>query len=228
MCNRGIWRITLAAALGSALLAGCKGEFPASSSQLRAAEGAYNSEILKRSLRDIEAWHIEHQTGLSDSLRNGIPMQSIKEAFSEEECKPNDELQALWSWRNGEQSSTPFVWYHDFLSMKEAQSEYKWLLINPLIRWDPNYIPVFTFEGEWYATYCGPGNKTSGPVVHFFPEDEPKVTHTNVTTFLSTMAEALNSGAVSWKNGAMVEDVDKLYRIHQKHNSGLEFPYYVP
>lgn len=214
--------------LAFALLASCKGEFPTSLAQYRAAENAYNSERLKRSLNDIVAWHSEHKTGLTDSLVEGISVPSIEAAFSENECQPTDELKALWSWRNGEKSSVPFVWYHDFLSMEESQSEYKWLLLNPLVRWDPSYIPVFTFEGEWYAAYCGPMSGKSGPVAHFFLEDEAKITYTNITTFLSTMAEALRSGAVSWKDEAMVDDINKIYRIHQKHNHGLEFPYYVP
>ena len=142
--------------------------------------------------------------------------------------QPNDELKMVWSWRNGEQSSAPFIWYHDFLSMEEARSEYKWLLLNPLITWDPNYIPVFTFEGEWYAVYCGAQSKSAGPIVHFFLEDGPRVTYTNITTLLSTMAEALNSGAVSWQNGAMIEEINRIYLIHQEYNSGLQFPYHVP
>ncbi len=122
------WAI-VTAILAPALLASCKGEFPTSPTQYRAAEDAYDSERLKRSLNDIKAWHSEHKTGLTDSLLNGISVPSIEAAFSENECKPTDELKALWSWRNGEKSSVPFVWYHDFLSMEESQSEYKWLLL---------------------------------------------------------------------------------------------------
>jgi len=221
-------RTIIAVGLAIALPIGCTGEFPTSGPQYRAAEVAYDSKRLKRSLQEIEAWHIEHATGLANSLRKGTPIPSIDKAFVGEECTPTDELKALWSWRNGEHSSVPFVWYHDFLSMEEAKSEYNLLLLNPLVRWDPNYIPVFRFEGEWYASYCGPKTKVAGPVAHFFLEDEPRITYTNITTFLSTMAEALRSGAVSWKNGAMVDDVREVYRIHQKHNRGYEFPYYVP
>ena len=228
MCNGRLRLITLTAALVPAILVGCNQEFPASSAQLKAAEEAYNPRTLAQSLRDIETWHIKHKTGLANSLRDGISMSSIEEVFPEEECNPSDELKMMWSWRNGEQSSVPFVWYHDFLSMEEAKSEYKWLLFNPLINWDPNYIPVFTFEGEWYAVYCGAGSKFAGPIVHFFLEDGPRVVYTNITTFLSTMAEALKSGAVSWQNDAMIEDINEMYRIHQKYNNGLQFPYYVP
>lgn len=216
-----------AAVLVAGLLVGCTGEFPTAGPQYQAAEAAYDRERLIRSLRDIEAWHIEHGTGLTDSLRQGIPAPSIEAAFASEGCKPTDELKALWSWRNGGRGSVPFVWYHDFLSMEEAKSEYKRLLLNPLVRWDPHYIPVFTFEGEWYASYCGPKSKVSGPVVFFFLEDDPGIPYVNLTTYLSTMAEALRSGAVSWKNGAMVEDIGAVFRIHRKHNRGYPFPYHV-
>ena len=42
------------------------------------------------------------------------------------------------------------------------------------------------------------------------------------------MAKALDSGAVRWENGGMVEDIRRLYDIHQKHNRGYPFPYNVP
>lgn len=221
-------RTIVAAILFQAVLYGCSREFPSSSVQHQAADGAFDFEQLKHNLTEIEEWHVGQGTGLESSLRKGIPVSSIEEAFSGNECRPNDELKTLWSWRNGENSPSPFVWYHDFLSMEEALSEYKRLRRNPLMRWDANYIPVFAFEGEWYAAYCGKKSRSAGPVAHIFLEDEPRITHVNMTVFISTMAETLRSGAVTWKNGAMVEDINKVYRIHQKHNQGYDFPYHLP
>ena len=228
MCLKSIKRGPAAAVFVLVILCGCDGEFQASSAQFRAADAAYDPRKLQRSLSDIEAWHRKNNTGLAESLREGISVSSIEKAFSNKDCQPNEELKALWSWRNGEDSYAPFVWYHDFLSVEEAQSEYNWLRLNPLIRWDPNYIPLFTFEGEWYAVYCGPNRGKASPIVHFFLEDQPRISYTNLTIYLVTMAEALNSGAVTWINGAMVGDVGSIYRIYQKHNSNAQFPYYVP
>jgi len=214
--------------LAAAWLGGCNSQFPVSDAQYQAANAAFDPERLTRSLREIEAWHIQHKTGLAESLRKGISGPSIDAAFAGEACAPNAELKALWSWRDGERSTVPFIWYHDFLSLEKAKSEYKALLLNPFVRWDPNYIPVFKFEGEWYASYCGPKSKASGPVVFFFLEDRPTVAYTNLTTLLATMAEAMRSGAVSWENGAMAEDIREINRIHQKYNRGYPFPYHVP
>jgi hypothetical protein len=221
-------RFVIAAGLVLALLVGCEGEFPAGGAQLRAAAAAYDADRLARSLRDIEAWHVAHRTGLAASLRPGLPMPSIDAAFAGEACRPTDELKALWAWRNGGRTAVPFVWYHDFLSMEEAKAEYRWLLLNPLVPWDPRYLPVFTFEGEWYASYCGPAGTLSGPLVLVSLEDEPRIAYANLTAYLATMAEALGSGAVSWENGAMVEDIGKVLRIYRKRNRGYEFPYHVP
>lgn len=220
--------IAVVLTLAPVILPGCNGEFPTDPAQYHAAEAAYDSAKLYRSLNDIETWHAAHNTGLVGSLRKGISVSSIEAAFSREECRPTEELKALWSWRNGEDSPVPFVWYHDFLSMEEARSEYVWLRLNPLVGWDSNYLPVFSFEGEWYAVYCGPEGRKAGPVVHFFLEDEPEVAYINLTTFLITMAETLTTGAVLWKEDAMVDDIGNIYRIHQKHNKGFSFPYYVP
>jgi hypothetical protein len=112
--------------------------------------------------------------------------------------------------------------------LEDAVSEYRWLTLNPLIPWDPNYIPLFSYEGEWYAGYCGKGSNTAGPVVNFFLEDGAMITHINITTFLASMAEAMRTGALTWEDGAMVEDIHEVHRIHQEHNPGYSFPYYVP
>jgi hypothetical protein len=209
-------------------LCGCTGEFPTDAPKIQAAEQAYDSELLIKSLNEIEAWHLENDTRVASVLGAGRSPSSIDAQFEGTDCRPTEELKSLWSWRDGGIGAVPFVWYHDFLPLQEALSEYKWLLLNPLVQWDPRYIPIFSYEGEWYAAYCGKGASTAGPIIHFFLEDEPRVTHTNLTVFLAGMAEALRSGAVWWENDAMVDDIRKVHFIHQKYNRGYSFPYFVP
>jgi hypothetical protein len=148
--------------------------------------------------------------------------------FAGIDCRPTDELQALWAWHDGATDATPFVWYHDFLSLEDAVSA-RWLLrLAALTHWDRRLVPVFTFDGEWYATYCGDDETVAAPVIHLSFEDEPRVTHINLTTFVVTMAQALGEKALRWEDGAMVEDIHELHRIHLQHNPGYDFPYYVP
>jgi len=102
------------------------------------------------------------------------------------------------------------------------------LILNPLVQWDPSYIPILSFEGEWYAAYCGPSSEITGPVIHYYLEDGARVTAINLTTFMASMAQALQTGAVRWINGGMVEDILRVEEIHRANNPGYEFPYYVP
>jgi hypothetical protein len=208
-------------------ICGCSGEFPTDARKLQAAEEAYDRELLIESLNQIEAWHVDNETGVVDVLGHGRTPSSIVVEFAGTDCRPTEELKSLWAWRDGGIGPAPFVWYHDFLPLKEALSEYKSLLLNPFVQWDPHYIPVFSFEGEWYAAYCGNGVSTAGPIAHFFVEDEPLITHVNLTIFMASMAETLRSGAVRWESDSMVDDILKVRSIHQRYNRGYDFPYYV-
>ena len=217
-----------AGVLAGFILVACTGEFPTDVQEVRAAEDTFDRELLITSLNEIEAWHIRNDTGVEKNLAAGRNTASILADFDGIDCKPTEELRTLWSWRDGGIGAVPFIWYHDFLPSREALAEYKRLQRIPLLRWDPRYIPIFSFEGEWYAAYCGEGADNAGPVAHFFLEDEARITHTNLTMFLASMAEAFDTGAIRWENEGMAEDLRQVYRIHQKHNPGYSFPYYVP
>lgn len=221
-------RSTIACVFAVFSLYGCTGEFPTDAPKIQAAEKAYDRDLLVQSLNEIEGWHLRNETGIASALGAGRSPSSIVAELEGTDCRPTEELKSLWSWRDGGFSPAPFIWYHDFLPLQEALSEYKWLLLNPLVQWDSRYIPIFSFEGEWYAAFCGKGASTAGPIIHFSLEDEPRITHTNLTSFLAGMAEALRTGAVWWEDDAMVEDIRKVHFIHQKYNRGYNFPYAVP
>jgi hypothetical protein len=199
-----------------------------SETQLQIARQSYNARLLSASLETIAEWHGKHKTGLGEQLAPGLSESEITQALAAIDCSPTKEMIALWSWHNGGVGTAPMVWYHDFLSVDAAVSEYRLLIVNPLAPWDPNYLPIFSFQGEWYGAYCGEPGLSASPVLHFFLEDEPRVTHRNLTTFLAGNAEALREGAVEWENEAMREDIQALFEIHQKFNPGYPFPYHVP
>ncbi len=190
----------------------------------------HDLDLMTQSLEDIKAWHVENATGLAEELRPGLSVETINQAFSmaTTDCVPTDELIALWSWHDGAVSAVPTIWYHDFLPLSEALTDLDLLLRNEHFAWDPHYIPVFSFNGEWYAAYCGEDPRAAGPIVHFFIEQEPHISHVNMTTLLAATAESFRSGAVRWSDGAMVEDVVEIHRIHQRYNEGYAFPYAVP
>lgn len=214
--------------LAVAIVCGCSAEFPTDPVHLRAATAQSSPRQLKQSLESIKAWHRVHRTGLAAALRPGLSGKALEPTLLFGKCALSDELKTLWSWHDGEISQVPFVWYHDFLTLEHAIAEYRWLVLNPLVRWDPAYLPVLSFDGEWYGAYCGSDSATAGPIVHFDPEGGAHITATNLTTFMAMMAEAMEDGAVTWIDGGMVDTIGQLKAIHARHNPGLEFPYYVP
>lgn len=209
-------------------LCGCSGEFSSDSNHIDSATELYDTERLRRSLESIKTWHVVNETGIGTALRPGLPKTALDPELLTSECRLTKELKMLWSWHDGEQTQIPFIWYHDFLPLEDAVSEYQWLRLNPLVRWDPKYIPIMSFEGEWYGAYCGESSNVAGPIIHYSLEDGGRVMAANLTTFIATMAEAFESGAVKWIDGGMVEDIQKVREIHHENNPGFEFPYYVP
>lgn len=210
------------------LFGGCGGDPVASELQFRLALERSDTEVLLSGLEQIKAWHQRHDTGVARQLRPGLSEEAIANAFAGIDCHPTSEMKALWAWHDGATDTTPFVWYHDFLPLEDAVSA-RWLMrLAALPHWDRRLVPVFEFEGEWYATYCGSEETAAAPVVHLFFEDEPRVTYINLTTFVMTMAQAMGQNAVRWEGDAMVEDIHELHRIYQQHNPGYDFPYYVP
>lgn len=210
------------------LVSGCGADPVASELQFKVAAERSDVEVLLSGLELIKGWHQRHATGMTRELRPGLSEEAIAKAFAGIDCHPTDELKALWAWHDGATDATPFVWYHDFLSLEDAVSA-RWLLrLAALTHWDRRLVPVFEFDGEWYATYCGPEETAAAPIVHLSFEDEPRVTHINLTTFVMTMAQAMGQDAVRWEGDVMVEDIHELHRIYLQHNPGYDFPYYVP
>lgn len=220
-------RLSLVLIIGF-LVGGCGGDPVASELQFRLAAERSDPEVLLSGLEQIKAWHQRHATAIDSELRPGLSAEAVAKAFAGIDCHPTDELKAIWAWHDGATDATPFVWYHNFLSLEDAISA-RWLMrLAALTHWEPGLIPVFEFEGEWYATYCGPDGTPAAPVVHLSFEDEPRVTYINLTTFVMTMAQAMGQNAVRWEGDAMVDDMQELHRIYLQHNPGYVFPYYLP
>ena len=191
----------------------------------------YTPSDMMTALDQILLWHQTNQTGLDALLNPGTEATAIDDEFSELPCQPTEELIQLWTWRNGTQAaSTPFIWYHNFLSVEDALMEYQRLTGNPLIGWRENWIPVFTFEGEWYFVVCFEENQPASTVGYYSLEGTEAIyAYTSLTKMLQTAAELFAQKAVIWDvdNEGMSEDMKAVYEIHQRLNEGAQFPYYV-
>ena len=211
----------------------CRGlvESPFTDTHRARAEDVFDDTVLSTSLAQILAWHQMNRTEIPDALNPGIDRASILAAFSDLHCQPTEELIQLWTWHNGTQySPVPLIWYHDFLSVEDAISEYKQLTLNPLIVWGKNWIPIFSFQGEWYFVECYEEARVASPVGYLFLENtEVYYTYLSLTRMLETAAAWFQQGAVFWDNESwgLGDDIKEVFAIHQKLNEGAHFPYHV-
>ena len=204
---------------------------PFTEEQRDKADAIYDEFALSIFLEQILEWHKTNQTEIPGVLNIGIDRLSIQDAFTDLGCQPTEELIQLWTWHNGTQyTSVPFIWYHDFLSIQDAISEYKQLTSNPLIGWRKNWIPIFSFQGEWYFLECYEVIRDASPVGYIFIESqEPIYAYLSLSKMIETSATLFSQGAVFWDSQSFGfgDDIKKVFSIHQVLNDGTQFPYHV-
>lgn len=196
------------------------------------ARNSYDKGRLIKALQRIKAWHERSAPEVAESLKPGLDEKVILERFQRLGLEPPRELVELYKWRNGCESASniPFIWYHDFMSLNSAVSEYKTLLNDwKDLGWRAPWFPVFQFQGEFYFIPCqGPGQEATPVRFFFIEETETKPVYVNLTVMMETMAEVFESGAV-WLDkpwGALKDDIERIREIHGRHNPGLIFPYF--
>jgi cell wall assembly regulator SMI1 len=201
---------------------------------IKLAEQAYDRDKLIGALERIKTLHEHNGAKVVNSLQKGLDEQTILKGFQSIGLKPPHELVLLYQWRNGCDpiSNTPFIWYHDFLPLDRALSEYKTLVENRrLTGWHESWFPVFQFQGEYYFLACEPGIEKATAVRHYFVEEtETKAIFANLGNMMETMARVFETGAV-WldkESGAFKDDVQRIADVHQRLNPGFEFPYHIP
>ena len=202
-------------------------EAPALSDAHRAnATATADLALLSDALESIRRRHGEVDSGLL--LNDAASDAALNDAEARLGCRLPLELRSLWQWRNGEQSDL-FIWYHRFLPLEAALIERDELLSSTFaVRRGRNWVPVFDFEGEWYAVECSDVAELASPVVHFFIEDDPRIAYANLTTFMQTMAQGMTDGAITWDGSAWRANTRLLSTIHSARNPGIRFPYAVP
>ncbi len=212
----------------SALVCGCSSgdDFRITDEMREQAMRHADSAVLIESAEALRRWHAERRTGIR--LEPGIGERSLELTLGGLPCTLPDELLTLWRWHDGE-SSDAFIWYHEFLSLRESIDEYRALRWSPLSRWHRDWFPVLRFQGEWFFVECAQTLRAASPVMHYFVEDEPRYAFVNLTTMLRTVAEAARSGALAVDDeGNVRDDVAAIAAIHRRLNPGASFPYAMP
>ncbi|MEM7430927.1 MAG: hypothetical protein AAF351_03190 [Pseudomonadota bacterium] len=200
-------------------------DYPPDDVAWQIADERADADAMITALEQIHDWHTANDTGLE--LQPALNHGALTEGLSVFPCDVPGELITLWSWRDGE-SSNRFIWYHRFLSVSDAADEYLRLLTED--EWKAHWIPVFEFEGEWYFVDCEKDASIGSPVSLYFNESGPSYNYVNLTSYLQTMAAAMDRGLLNWNEGwwAGTDKVQDLASVHAEFNEGVSFPYYIP
>jgi len=196
------------------------------------AVAAYDRQALRSALDAIVSWHRKNGTAIPASLRPGLTDPEIDALLEKIGCKPPRELRELWKWRDGHKDTATaewLVWYHQLLPVEEVVREYRFLRSRPDLAWGKNWLPVLSFEKEWYFVECDAAERTASPLMFYFTETGPAPAYVNLTTFFTTAAQSMAEGAVyvTGQPPLMECDIRRVSEIHRAHNPGLPFPYYV-
>ena len=203
-----------------------KHDFSISHSQRALANQQADLVVLRDAAEKIESWHAQAETGIL--LNAALSDQEYLRLINEFPCSLSQEVQALWKWKNGE-STDYFVWYHGFLTLQEAIEQYRYLLSEPIFGWQKNWIPIFQFQDEWYFVECNDNPAAGAPLILYFTESGPSYAYTNLTTYLRTMAAAMDRGVLTWTDSwwSISDNEEDLAAIHDEYNDLASFPYAV-
>jgi len=188
------------------------------------ATSSYDTALLLSSLEVIKDFHTRSKSKLQ--LNAPATREQLDQLERVVGCKLPQEALALWQWHNGEKTEA-FVWYHRFLSIEESIEEYLLLTKASWSDWNKSWIPIFEFQEEWYGIECNVSEAEATPVVYYFIEAGASVAYNNLTTYMATMATAIEKRAI-WREGEFWEDdISALAFIHQNKNAEVRFPYGV-
>lgn len=200
-------------------------------SLIEKAVSRFDAKELKGALQSMLNWHETHHSKASTALQSGLSRNEIISRLQRIECNPPEEYLILYEWRNGTSNDDhPLLWYHSFMSIERALAERKTMikLLGP--SWKSTWLPIFSYEGEYYFIDCPLESAVALPVYYFFLE-EPEITYAyvNLTTMIKTAEELMRSDVVSLQNNFAFDNigVNAIYEVYRKHNKGTKFPYAI-
>ncbi|HWM93665.1 MAG TPA: SMI1/KNR4 family protein [Thermoanaerobaculia bacterium] len=235
LSRRDLVRIAGLSVAGAAL-GGCDpSSFNRGLPEMRAARESARKhasrETLIQALERIRAWSEAENPVVARALQPGLSEAEIDERTSELPFRLPREVRWLYGWRNGTGGAGDFLLYHHWLSLEDAIKEYRGLRDLAIVGWDERWFPVFSFQEEYFFLPCGKEPEEALPVLFYFTENtDTPISFTSLTTLAVTQAEALETGA-AWvqdkKMGFLEMHNGSYSKIHQRHNPGATYPYYI-
>ena len=149
-------------------------------------------------------------------LNPGISSQQIQELFKEIPLQPNQDLHALYAWRNGSKDSEEITlgelaFFPGFYLMSLEESIQTYLELRERDAWDKFWFPIFASGGgDFYAMNLAP--EAQGQILGFYVfEEEAQVEYRSLKSMLATLKACYEQGII-FRNEQGYLDMD--YRKH--------------
>ena len=165
---------------------------------------------IEKSLQQLDHSCVEH-------LNPGLTSQKIQELFEEIPLQLNQDLHALYAWRNGSKDCEgitlgELAFFPGFYLMSLEESIQTYLELRERNGWDKFWFPIFASGGgDFYAMNLAP--ESQGQILGFyvFEEEEPQVEYRSLKSMLTTFKVCYEQGII-FRNEQGYLDMD--YRKH--------------
>ena len=151
-----------------------------------------------------------------DHLNPGITSLKIQELFEEIPLQPNQDLHALYAWRNGSKDSEGVTlgeqaFFPGFYLMSLEESIQTYLELRERYGWDKSWFPIFASGGgDFYVMFLAP--EAQGKILGFYVfEEEPQVEYRSLKSMLTTFKVCYEQGVI-FRNEQGYLEMD--YRKH--------------
>ena len=164
---------------------------------------------IEKSLQQLDHSCVEH-------LNSGITSLKIQELFEEIPLQPNQDLRALYTWRNGSEDSEEITlgelaFFPGFYLMSLEESIQTYMELRARNGWDKSWFPIFASGGgDFYAMNLAP--ESQGQILGFYVfEEEAQVEYRSLKSMLATLKVCYEQGII-FRNEQGYLDMD--YRKH--------------
>lgn len=173
-------------------------------------------EVITQLLNEIEKSLQQLHHPCVEHLNPGLTSQQIQELFEEIPLQPNQDLHALYAWRNGSEDSDgitlgELAFFPGFYLMSLEESIQTYLELIETDTWEKSWFPIFASGGgDFYAMILAP--EAQGQILGFYVfEEEAQVEYRSLKSMLTTFKVCYEQGII-FRNEQGYLDMD--YRKH--------------
>lgn len=151
-----------------------------------------------------------------DHLNSGLSSQKTQELFEEIPLQPNQDLHALYAWRNGSKDCEgitlgELAFFPGFYLMSLEESIQTYQKLRKTSTWNQSWFPIFASGGgDFYAMNLAPESQGQIHGVYVY-EEEPQVEYRSLKSMLTTFKVCYEQGVI-FRNEQGYLDMD--YRKH--------------